>query len=378
MYNEAQRLQSIGEKEEAARQYYAAFKKVQETQEECKDIPDDDELETLKNNSSKGVTESGYIIENGGIVPQALSGSLQLLAFDEKGGEKTVTITSNAGEWKAIAYPAWCAIQQSGNRLTVTCNENANTGIRREDIIIVANLQQMVIPVIQAGRSCFDIGMSESRALFNDAQRLQSIGKMDEAAQQFLAAFKKAQETEENCEDIPEDNDLGVWTDNIAKSIEDLGYVVKGDRIVRKEKTPESDGQLHVIKSSLYMGQEKLNKESVLRIFAHHPDLFFRYQKANKKITWSTPLYIVGGVGTVAGIVWIIDDSNKNLSPEGPNRTTVITTLIGGVCLISGDVLNKVGRVHLRRIANEYNNSGNKVSFNVIVTGNELGVRLTF
>ena len=66
----------------------------------------------------------------------------------------------------------------------------------------------------------------------------------------FLAAFKKAQETEENCEDIPEDNDLGVWTDNIAKSIEDLGYVVKGDRIVRKKKTPEDDGGKQSEKSS--------------------------------------------------------------------------------------------------------------------------------
>jgi len=65
-------------------------------------------------------------------------------------------------------------------------------------------------------QNCYEIGMSESRAMFNEAQRLQSIGNEDEAAKMFLAAFKKAQETEENCKDKPTDNERKTKTSNIS------------------------------------------------------------------------------------------------------------------------------------------------------------------
>ena len=58
--------------------------------------------------------------------------------------------------------------------------------------------------VIQA-QNCYEKGMNESKVMFNEAQRLQSIGKEDEAAQKFLEAFKKAQDTEKNCKDKPTD-----------------------------------------------------------------------------------------------------------------------------------------------------------------------------
>ena len=52
-------------------------------------------------------------------------------------------------------------------------------------------------------QNCYETGMNESRAMFNEAQRLQSLGNEEEAAQMFLAAFQKAQDTEANCKDKP-------------------------------------------------------------------------------------------------------------------------------------------------------------------------------
>ena len=80
----------------------------------------------------------------------------------------------------------------------------------RIKILFFFTILFLAVVSIQAQESvnpCYEIGMSESRAMFNEAQRLQSLGKEEEAAQMFLAAFNKAQETEEKCKDKSTDGD---------------------------------------------------------------------------------------------------------------------------------------------------------------------------
>ena len=237
LFTEAQRLQSIGSNEEAAQHFLAAFKKVKETEENCTDIPADNELEIIRDNISQTVSETGYIIENEIITPRIVRETLQPIVFPERGGEATLSLTGVADDWTVTAYPTWSIARKEGARLTVWCSENNEINGRQEEILITAGMMQIIIPVVQEGNACYEAGMSQSRILFAEAQRLQSMGNRDEAAQYFLAAFKIVKETEENCRAIPEIHELEIITEEIIQGIEESGYMLtENEEIVRIEE----------------------------------------------------------------------------------------------------------------------------------------------
>ena len=246
LFDEAQRLQSIGNTEEAAQHFLAAFRKVRETEENCTDIPADNQLEITRENISQTVSEIGFIIENERITPRTIRETLQPIVFPETGGEATLTLTGIADDWTITGYPAWSIARKEGAGLTVWCSENTEINGRQEEILITAGITQIIIPVVQEGNACYEAGMSESRRLFAEAQRLQSTGNRDEAAQYFHAAFRIVKETEENCRAIPEIHDLEIITEEIILGIEESGYVLTENQEIVRMVEPQDNPRYYV------------------------------------------------------------------------------------------------------------------------------------
>jgi len=81
-----------------------------------------------------------------------LSVSPRYLAFTAKGGEQSVTVNTQASDWKLIKTPSWCSITQDNNRLYVTCSENTEANVRRDIIMISADSRQTEIEVHQEAK----------------------------------------------------------------------------------------------------------------------------------------------------------------------------------------------------------------------------------
>ncbi|MDR0845580.1 MAG: CsgG/HfaB family protein [Tannerella sp.] len=134
--------------------------------------------------------------------------------------------------------------------------------------------------------------------------------------------------------------------------------------------------------ASLYMGVEKMNKESAQMAFADHPEWFFQYKQAKSNINGAWWLMGVGAVASffgIEGFIIGIYDGAGYVTALGSAGIAVGLASIGG-----GIYLNKKGHKQLRNIASEYNNSqrqsyyNNQPRLNLVMTGNGAGLRLTF
>ena len=148
--------------------------------------------------------------------------------------------------------------------------------------------------------------------------------------------------------------------------------------------------ELYARGNNLYLGVEKLNKESAQMTFEDYPDLYFKYRKAKRNLGWSTTLFITSGIGTLGGIWWTLYEANRSLyisrdgsrygrEPQYAGPLLLTPTFVGG-CIFGGMNLRKNGRSQLRNIVNEYNAQSDfsQASLSLFTTGNGLGLRLTF
>ena len=239
LYDGALKLKNANRCDDAAQQYWSALRRFRLSRR-CAGLPANHELDVWEDRCINGISNCGYVPKSEGIERQELNVSPRMLTVSEKGGEQTISVTTNVSEWGIGQTPSWLtAVKQGGgNRISVKCVENTGTNLREGVIVITANTLQVRVTVRQAGVSCYEAGMSESRAFYNEGQRLHSIGEREAAARQFLAAFKKIQKTEEECADIPAENELETM-----KSVSSQGIAVSGYNIEGGEIIPQPSGE---------------------------------------------------------------------------------------------------------------------------------------
>lgn len=91
----------------------------------------------------------------GGGTTYTLSLSITSLNFDNKGGQQTVIVTTNASNWSAQSNQSWCKVTQSGTTLLVAVDVNTDTNQRAAIITVSATgvSQSQSISVTQAAGS---------------------------------------------------------------------------------------------------------------------------------------------------------------------------------------------------------------------------------
>ena len=148
IYNEAQRLANNGRCAEAIPKYLDALNRFRLTRS-CRDLPANHELEAWEDRCVQGIAACGGKSDE----QTFLHVSPQSLAFDENGGERTITVNTNSNAWRVERYPPWCTIQTASNRLTVRSQSNTGTDSRQGTLVVVANTLRYEITIEQAGRA---------------------------------------------------------------------------------------------------------------------------------------------------------------------------------------------------------------------------------
>lgn len=102
-----------------------------------------------------------------------LTVSSTTINFERGGGQKTVTITTNATSWTAKSNAAWCKTSQNGSTLTISADVNTETTERTATIAVTATgvSQQQTIVVAQAAGTndpYLVVGTNLSQIIFDD------------------------------------------------------------------------------------------------------------------------------------------------------------------------------------------------------------------
>jgi len=83
------------------------------------------------------------------IVAIELSVSPTSVNFEASGGQKTLTVNTNASSWSTSGEPAWCSIKKSGNSLIITCNANPGSNERNGSFNVHADNKQVRVTISQ-------------------------------------------------------------------------------------------------------------------------------------------------------------------------------------------------------------------------------------
>ena len=156
IYNEAQRLERNGRCVDAVPQYWEALRRFRLTRS-CRDVPVNNELNTWEDRCIRGITACGGKIDESTF----LIVSPGSLSFTGEGGNRSITVNANAS-WRVNRSPSWCTTQISGNRLTITSRENAETTDRSDRLVIVANTLTYEVTITQEGKTISVIPTFES------------------------------------------------------------------------------------------------------------------------------------------------------------------------------------------------------------------------
>ena len=73
-------------------------------------------------------------------------------------------------------------------------------------------------------QNCYEITLSETRTIVNNADRLLQNGNRGDAARQYLNALRGIRSTRDNCRSIPANHELGTWEDRCIDGIMKSGY----------------------------------------------------------------------------------------------------------------------------------------------------------
>jgi len=151
-YNEALRHKNNGKCYEAVPQFWAALNDFRLTRM-SRDLPADHPLNTWEDKCINGLIDCGVIDLDRDTY---FYRSPQSLIFDEKGGKNYIEVSTNATVWKVNKCPSWCTANQSKDRLTVMCQENAETTDREDVIVITANKLTAEVKIRQEARKMAD------------------------------------------------------------------------------------------------------------------------------------------------------------------------------------------------------------------------------
>ena len=157
IFTDAQKLEKNGKYVEAVPRYWEALRRFRLTRS-CRDLPSNHELDSWEDKCIQGVTACGGKSNES----TYLMASPQSLAFDENGGERTITISTNSDAWRIERTPSWCVSQKNNNRLIVKCKENVGTSNRRENLVVVAGTLRYEIAIEQAGKTSLETPASAS------------------------------------------------------------------------------------------------------------------------------------------------------------------------------------------------------------------------
>ncbi len=148
------------------------------------------------------------------------------------------------------------------------------------------------------------------------------------------------------------------------------------------EETPKPNS-LELVNNKIYMNGEKLSDKEIKALFQGTNALGLYNQSKTMKRA-GTMVSILGAVICGIGIGGFIsngDESLKSVDPIISKSESVICTVTGGICMISGIVLTYQSSSAKKKAVNMYNNSSRKssdLSLNIGFTGNGIGMQLTF
>ena len=100
--------------------------------------------------------------------------SSKSVSFEASGGEKILTVTTNAASWSlSNGDKGWCSARKSGNSIIVTCHPNTNTSERSANFQVNAGDQSVTVHIKQKAKTT----RSNPSGSFetSDANRLQII-----------------------------------------------------------------------------------------------------------------------------------------------------------------------------------------------------------
>ena len=242
LYDDALKLKNDDKCDEAAHIFWAALKRIRLSRR-CTDMPRVNDLSLWESRCINDINECGWIFKGSGvnesIERQELRVQKQSITVNETKGEIIVDVTSNVSAWRISKSPSWVtAVKQNNNRLLIKYDENAGIGVRESEVVIAANSLTFAITLIQTGadgNSCYAVGITESRAMFNEAMRMQNAGERDEASLMFSVVLRKVQKIQQECY-IPADMMfiLEKMKDDISASVADLGYVIENNRVLQQ------------------------------------------------------------------------------------------------------------------------------------------------
>ena len=86
----------------------------------------------------------------------ALSDSI--LEFPSSGGNRAITVNTNASSWNTSNELIWCPMAKSGNSIVFSCRANLNTTERSDQFTIVADHATKIIQIKQKGITCLEKG----------------------------------------------------------------------------------------------------------------------------------------------------------------------------------------------------------------------------
>lgn len=89
-----------------------------------------------------------------------LSADPESLTFVWQGERKELTVTTNMKSWAATSDQTWCRLEQSGNKLTVTADQNPTRQNRPATITFTAGTKTLPVSVLQQKKESAVVGMS--------------------------------------------------------------------------------------------------------------------------------------------------------------------------------------------------------------------------
>ena len=102
-----------------------------------------------------------------------LSASPTSVSFEAFGGEKKITVATNAPSWSVSGVPVWCTAQKSENTVTLRCNANPNTYDRNGSFAVKAGDKTVTIQIRQEAKAV--LSLSSTTAQFDAAGGSQTI-----------------------------------------------------------------------------------------------------------------------------------------------------------------------------------------------------------
>jgi hypothetical protein len=82
--------------------------------------------------------------------PTTLTISSSTVSFDNTGGLKIVSVTTNTASFRVTNAPTWCKIEQATDKITILCEPNTTASVRSGQFTIIADDKSKVLAISQS------------------------------------------------------------------------------------------------------------------------------------------------------------------------------------------------------------------------------------